>query len=129
MNYFRSLAIATMLSLAAIAAAQQSAAPVATDPRAQTQPTAQNTVTNVDQHLNMLSQSLDLSADQQAQIRPILKQMLDARQKLVQDTTLTDEARQEKEKALHDKADKQVRKLLNDDQKKKLDTLEQQPHP
>ena len=27
------------------------------------------------------------------------------------------------------KADRQVRKILNDDQKKKLDQLEQEPHP
>jgi hypothetical protein len=54
--------------------------------------------------------------------------MLDARQKVMQDGRLSAEAREEKQKALHDKADKQVRKFLNDDQKKKLDQLEQEPH-
>jgi len=31
--------------------------------------------------------------------------------------------------ACHEKADKKIREILNDDQKKKLDQLEQEPHP
>lgn len=47
----------------------------------------------------------------------------------MQDSSLSDEAREEKQKGLHDKADKQVRRFLNEEQKKKLDQLEQEPHP
>jgi hypothetical protein len=55
--------------------------------------------------------------------------MMDERQQLMQDNSLSNEAREEKQKTLHQNADKEARKFLNDDQKKKLDELEQQPHP
>jgi hypothetical protein len=55
--------------------------------------------------------------------------MLAASEKVRQDGSLSNEARQEKEKSLHEKADKQVRKFLNEEQKRKLDQLEQEPHP
>jgi hypothetical protein len=54
--------------------------------------------------------------------------MLAAREKVRQDSTLSNEARQEREKSLHEKADKQVRQFLNEEQKRKLDQLEQKPH-
>jgi hypothetical protein len=54
--------------------------------------------------------------------------MFDARQRLAQDNSLSNEAREAKERTLHEKASKQARKFLNDDQKKKLDQLEQEPH-
>jgi hypothetical protein len=92
------------------------------------QPAAQTGATDVDQHLSMLSQKLDLTADQQAKVRPILQQMLDARQKVMQDNSLSQETREQKEKALHENAVKQIDKFLNADQKKKLAELEQQPH-
>ncbi len=69
----------------------------------------------------MLSEELGLSVGQQAEIRPILQQMMDARQKVMQDESLSSEAREQKQKALHEKADKQARKFLNDERKKKLD--------
>jgi hypothetical protein len=81
-----------------------------------------------EQHLRVLSEKLDLTADQQAKLRPILQQMFDERQKVMQDDSLSTEARQQKESAALDKADKQARNFLNDDQKQKLDALERQPH-
>ena len=47
----------------------------------------------------------------------------------MQDSSLSNEERQQKQKDLHDKADKRVRKFLNEEQKRKLDQLEQEPHP
>jgi hypothetical protein len=129
MNHFRLLAIGTMLTFALISPAQQtSPKPGDTGKQHQGQPVEQNAASNADQHLKMLSEKLSLSVDQQAKIRPILQQMMDARQKLMQDSSLSTEAREEKEKTLHEKASKQARKYLNDDQKQKLDQLEQEPH-
>jgi transposase len=107
---------------ALICSAQQTAARPA-DPGKQHEQSA------ADAHLRALSERLELSADQQVKIKPILEQMLAAREKIRQDGSLSSEARQEKQKSLHEKADKQLRQFLNEEQKRKLDQLEQEPHP
>jgi len=76
----------------------------------------------------MLSQRLDLSADQQAKVRPILANFLNEREKVLADTSLTSDQRHTKIETMHEKADHQVRRFLNEDQKKKLSELEQQHH-
>jgi Spy/CpxP family protein refolding chaperone len=130
MNRFRLLAIGAMLVITFTVSAQSipAAAGIADQPE-QGQPAPQNSPAAVEQHLQAMSAKLDLTADQQAKLRPIVQQMMDDRQKLMQDSTLSNEARAEKEKALHEKAVKQARVFLNDDQKRKLDELQQQPHP
>jgi hypothetical protein len=129
MNHFRILAIGTILAVTQFAIAQQPSTTAAnSDTPGHTQQ-ASPAMSPVEQHLQLLTERLGLTTNQQARIRPVLKQMLEDRQKLDQDTSLSESARQEKEKALHDKADKQARKFLSDDQKQKLDALEQQSHP
>jgi hypothetical protein len=76
----------------------------------------------------MLSEKLDLTADQQAKARPILQQMQDSSRKLEDDTTLTPEQREAAMHPIFMKADQQLREFLTDDQKKKLDDLESQMH-
>jgi Spy/CpxP family protein refolding chaperone len=122
MNRFRSLALATLLLAAFAACAQQNSAPSAEKP-----PQASST-SPVDQHLSMLTQRLDLTADQQAKLRPIVQQMMDRRQKLLDDKTLTDEERHQKMKTLHQQALRHARTYLTDEQNKKLDALEQEHH-
>jgi Spy/CpxP family protein refolding chaperone len=119
MSYIRSLTLATVLAIALGGCAQTSNATPG-------QPQSAAAGSMVDQHLHMLSQSLDLTADQQAKIRPILAKFLDARQKVLADASLSDAQRRTRIEAMHEKADRQARKFLNDDQKKKLDELEQQ---
>jgi hypothetical protein len=68
------------------------------------------------------------SADQQAKIKPILQELDDATQNLVQDESMSREERTGKVTASREKADKEIRKIRNDEQKKKLDQLEQEPH-
>jgi len=123
MNRTRLLAIGTMLMFALTTLAQQ-------------------TTTNIDAHggsgggvptvqgqLKVLTEKLDLTGDQQAKIKPILQELHDATQKLMQDESLSREERLDKVRPQRYKADKQIREILNDDQKKKLDQLEQEPHP
>jgi Spy/CpxP family protein refolding chaperone len=119
MNRFRIFAIATTLIVALAAPAQQTAQ----------QSGMPSTMPSVDQHLKALAEKLDLTPDQQAKAKPILQEMQDGMAKLNQDQSLSPEERHEKSKPLHMKADKQIREFLTDDQKKKLDQLEQQPHP
>ena len=86
-------------------------------------------VPTVEKHLKVLSEKLDLTGDQQAKIKPILRELHGARQKLVQDESMSREQRLGNVRACREKADKKIREILNDDQKKKLDQLEQEPHP
>jgi len=64
-----------------------------------------------------------------AKITPILRELHDATQKLVQDKSLSREERLAKVRPQRYKADKQIREFLSDDQKKKLDQYLQGPHP
>jgi Spy/CpxP family protein refolding chaperone len=120
MNLIRSIALATVFAVG-LSALGQTAASTAKQPQA-----SQSAGTNVDQHLQALSQGLDLTADQQAKIRPILSNFLDTREKVLTDSSLSSDQRQQRLKALHEKADLQVRKFLNDDQKQKLTQMEQE---
>ena len=125
MSRFRFIAPVTMLIVFATAMFSQQSAPAGGTDK---QEHSQSAFPDVDQHVKLLSEKLNLTAEQQDEIRPIVKQMMDETQKLKQDTSLSDEARHEKRHALHEKAKREVRKYLNDDQKKKLDELESQPH-
>jgi Spy/CpxP family protein refolding chaperone len=128
MNRFRLLTIAATLMAAMTVSAQTVTAATSAN-KQDARPAAQTTTRGAEQHLKLLSEKLDLTVDQQAKIRPILQHMMNERQKLMQDSSLSEEAREQKMRAVHDKADKQARKFLTDDQKTKLDDLEQQPHP
>lgn len=119
MNRLRLLAVGTVLMFALSAVAQQSAG----GPNVQAA-----AVSPVENHLKMLSEKLDLTADQQDKARPILQEMHDGSQKLADDASLTPEQRHAGMMPLFMKADKQLRELLTDDQKKKLDDLEAQMH-
>ncbi len=120
MNRIRLLAIGTVLLFALSTVAQQST----TSPDAHAAAAAP-----VEEHLKVLSQKLDLTADQQEKVRPILQEMHDGSQKLDDDQTLTPDQRQAGMKPLIMKADKEIREVLNNDQKQKLDELEAQMHP
>jgi Spy/CpxP family protein refolding chaperone len=130
MNRIRLLAIGTMLMFTLTVVAQQAATqpdrpadhPVKDDHGHGGAPT-------VEMHLKVLSEKLDLTGDQQAKIKPILQELHDATQKLVQDKNMSHEERMGNARVSHEKADKKIRPILNDDQKKKLDQLEQERHP
>jgi type IV pilus biogenesis protein CpaD/CtpE len=121
------------IPLLALAAALLIAMPAAAQQGAETSGTAANNhvtqhpeMSNADAHLRILSEKLDLSADQQRKLRPIIQNMLDERQHLMQDQALSAEQREDKQRALHEKADREARKFLSQEQKKKLDDLEAQ---
>jgi chromosome segregation ATPase len=118
MNRLRYLAIGTIWMIALTAPAQQ-----------QGRRTAQSDVPTAEQQLKILTEKLDLTGDQQARIKPILQQLHDATEKLQQNKSLSHEERLAKVRPQRYKADKQIREILSDDQKKKLDRFEQEPHP
>ena len=117
MNRIRLLVVATVLGFALPAIAQQSA------------PAPPHHLPTVDEHLKALSEKLNLTADQQEKARPILKEMQESMQKIMDDTSLTPEQKHEQMRPIHQNADKKVREFLTDDQKKTLDELESHSHP
>jgi Spy/CpxP family protein refolding chaperone len=130
MNRFRLLAIGTMLVVALTAPAQQTATgPGGTDKDKRGQGGAQDDVPAVETQLKVLTQKLDLTGDQQARIKPILEELHDATQKLVQDKSLSSEERLAKVRPQRHKADKLIREIVSDRQKNKLDQYLQGPHP
>ena len=112
MNRFRLLAAALVLCGGLPLLAQQGAtAPPSHMP-------------SVDEHLKVLSEKLDLTADQQEKARPIIADMQDGLQKVMDDKSLTPEQSHEQMHATFMKADKELRVFLTDEQKAKLDEME-----
>ncbi|HTD55999.1 MAG TPA: hypothetical protein VK670_11500, partial [Silvibacterium sp.] len=72
---------------------------------------------------------LNLTPDQEDQVRPILREMHDSMAKAEQNQGLSEDERMAQKHAAFKKADSQIRPILNDDQKKTLDQLEQQMQP
>lgn len=122
MDRIRLLLIGTMLMLALTAAAQ----------RAKTSGDAQDgsgSASAVENHMKLLTEKLDLSSDQQAKVKPILQRMHDATEKFMEDESMSRDERMDNVRASRYKADREVRKILSDEQKKKLDQLEEESHP
>jgi Spy/CpxP family protein refolding chaperone len=130
MNRFHSLAIGTILICALTAPAQQaSTAPGAAEKNEHTPPDTQDGMPTVEEQLKVLTIKLDLTADQQAMIKPILQELHDATLKVVQDQSLSHEERLARVRPQRYKAHNQIRAILNDEQNKKLDQYMQGPHP
>jgi Spy/CpxP family protein refolding chaperone len=118
----RSFAIGTLLLFAVPAFPQQPASDAAPVTDAAGVPT-------VESQMKFLSPRLDLSQDQQAQVQTILQGLHDATVKAVHDESLSAQERLTNIRAERMRADKRMREVLTDDQKKKLDQVEQGPHP
>lgn len=88
-----------------------------------------NGVPRVQDQLRVLTKSLDLTIIQQEDIKPALRRLHDATEKLVADKSLTPGQRLEKIKPLRYEVYGKLRAILNDDQRKKLDQFGQEPHP
>jgi Spy/CpxP family protein refolding chaperone len=122
MNRRRAITIAAAMLFALpvpqLAFTQQTEAPTAPP----------HSLPSVDDHLRMLAQKLDLTQDQQEKARPIITEMQAAMQKIMDNKSLTHDESMAKTHAAFMNADKQFREFLSDDQKTKLDDLEQQMH-
>lgn len=83
----------------------------------------------VERQMKSLTESLDLTRDQQARIVPVLEEMHEATLKIAQDPSLSHDERMARVRPVRLKADQQIRQVLNDEQQKKLDQFEREPHP
>lgn len=83
---------------------------------------------SVDEHLQMLSQKLNLTDDQKAKIRPILEEHLKDRDTIMKDQSLTPDQKHDKMKASMDAAHAKIDPILNPEQKKQLAQMMQDMH-
>jgi periplasmic protein CpxP/Spy len=81
---------------------------------------------SVDDQVNRLSENLNLSDSQKTQARTILQDQRDKMSALRQDTSLSREDRHSKMMEIHQTTAGQIRGLLNEDQQKKYDAMEQE---
>jgi Spy/CpxP family protein refolding chaperone len=86
----------------------------------------QGQMPSVDDRVKQLTKQLDLNADQQKLVHDILLGQQDQMQKLRQDTSTPREEKRPQMMKIHEGAMDKVRGVLNDDQKKKFDALQQQ---
>jgi hypothetical protein len=124
MNRFRLLAIGSMLLIAPGVLAQQTA-PTAEPAKGAAQGVV---LPDVGDQLKVLTQKLDLSVDQQPKVKTILQELHDASLKLMQGESTSHEELLSKVRHLRMIADKKIREILSDVQKKKLDQYLQGPH-
>lgn len=114
MNRIRFATISLMMIFAVAALAQQAGHP--------------RQAPSVDEHVKMLADQLNLTADQQAKVKPMVQQMTDDMNRIMQDQSLSREERGTKIKAVRTEADKKLRAILTEEQKRKLDELEANMH-
>lgn len=130
MNRFHSLTFGTILILVLYVPAQQtSTGHSSADKSEQGQPGTQTDVPTAGEQLKVLTNKLDLTEDQQTKIKPILEGLHDATVKISRDQNLSREDRLAKVRPIRYKAHDQIRAILNDAQKRKLEQFMQGPHP
>jgi len=111
------LATGLTLGSAAAFAQQDSPAPDASAPQAgyghRQPPTA-------DEQVARMTKKYNLSADQQAQIKPIVADQQQKMMALRQDTSLSREDKMAKMKSIHEDSNTKIQALLNDSQKQQF---------
>jgi periplasmic protein CpxP/Spy len=78
-----------------------------------------------DQQLERLSSTLNLTDAQQGQLRPILEARHQKTESLLSDRTLSQQDRRSKMRSLFEESNNQIRAVLNSDQQKKFDEIQQ----
>ena len=114
------IATGAVLTFATTAAAQQTAPSLSSSSAG---------LPTVEQQMEVLTRTLDLTVDQRAKMKPILQDLHDATEKLAQDQSLSPDERLAKVRPWRYTTDRKMREILSDEQKKKLDQYEQGPHP
>ena len=127
MTRIRAIALATFLTLTLTAVAQQANAgggPAKGSPGGH-----HAVVPAAEVQLKFLAKELDLNSQQQEKMNPILQELHDSTMKLVQEPKMPHHEYVSKLRDARYGADKKIRAILTDEQKKKLDQVEQEPHP
>jgi len=128
MKRIRLFGLSSLLMFALAAGAQQANADHNAN-AGQGTTTSGDGVPSVEGQLKLLSNALALNADQTGEVKAILVELHNTTEKAVTDKHLSDDERMADVRAGRYKADAKIRVVLSDEQKKKLDQVEQEPHP
>lgn len=126
MNRCRLITLGTALLFALASHAQQATTPERTPAKGVS--SGDGGLPTVETQLKVLIEKLSLTSEQQTKVKPILQELHDATEKLMQDKNLSQEERLTKVRPERYKADERIRAILSDGQKKKLDQYELGPH-
>jgi periplasmic protein CpxP/Spy len=77
-------------------------------------------------HLQMLTEKLNLTADQQAKVKPILEDQAQQMKAVRDDTSLSEDQRKAKMKAIHESLHGQINGVLTPEQQAKLKQMKQE---
>jgi Spy/CpxP family protein refolding chaperone len=81
---------------------------------------------SLDQHLQMLSEKLNLSDDQKAKIKPILQDHMDQMKAVQADRSLSEDQKRAKIKSIHDSFHDRINAVLTPEQQAKLKQIRQE---
>ena len=127
MSYLKTIVAGAVLFLAVGAQAQQSDAPVSSQPTDDMQ-AMHARVMAADEHLKTLLTKLELTSEQQSTAIRILFELQDETMRVVKNDKLSHEEQLAQIKALRTMAHNHIYASLNDSQKKTLDEFMQAPH-
>jgi len=122
------LALTGLLSLAGSAALAQDNTTAAQPQQGQGQWGHGPHGMNPEAQLQHLTKHLDLTADQQAQIKPILESRDQQAKRLWQDQSLAQQDRHIKMKAIQEDSKAKIEAVLNDTQKQKYEAMQERGH-
>jgi len=121
-NKLCTLALASLLSVAGGAAFAQDNATASPPPQGQGY--GHRGMMNPDEQLKHLTKQLDLTADQQTQIKPLLENQQQQAMQLRQDQSLSQQDRHAKMMAIHTDTRSKIEAVLNDTQKQKYEAMQ-----
>jgi Spy/CpxP family protein refolding chaperone len=78
-----------------------------------------------DQQLQRMTKQLDLSADQQSQMKPLLVERQQKMEALFQDQSLAPEDRRAKMQSIRQESQSKIEAVLNDQQKQKFEAMQE----
>jgi len=81
---------------------------------------------SADQHLQMLSEKLNLTDDQKAKLKPVLQDQLQQMKAVREDSSLSEEQKRAKMKSVHESLHDQINAVLTPDQQAKFKQMRQE---
>ena len=81
---------------------------------------------SAEQHLQMLSEKLNLTDDQKAKLKPILQDELQQMKTVREDTSLSEDQRRAKMKSIHESLHEQINAVLTPEQQTKFKEMQQE---
>jgi len=81
---------------------------------------------SADQHLQMLSEKLNLTDDQKAKVKPVLQDQMQQMKAVREDSSLSEEQKRTKMKSIHESMHEQINSVLTPEQQVKFKQMKQE---